>query len=38
MNNEGKEIVNGIEVNTKKAQKILTKLIVREKTNIKTKQ
>ena len=25
MNNEGKEIVNGIEVNTKKAQKILTK-------------
>jgi hypothetical protein len=38
MNIEGKEIVNGIEVNTQKAQKILTKLIVREKTNIKTKQ
>lgn len=38
MNNEEKEIVNGIEVSTKKAQKILTKLIVREKTNIKTKQ
>jgi len=38
MSNANKEIVNGIEVDTQKTQKILTKLIVREKTNIKTKQ
>lgn len=30
--------VNGIEVNTEKARKMLTKLIIREKTNIKTKR
>lgn len=38
MNNENIEIVNGVEVDTQRAQKILTKLIIREKTNIKTKQ
>lgn len=38
MNNENIEVINGIEVDTQRAQKILTKLIIREKTNIKTKQ
>lgn len=38
MSNEKKEIVNGIEVDIQKAQRLLTKLILREKTNIKTKQ
>jgi hypothetical protein len=31
-------MINGIEINTEKAQLLLNKLIVREKTNIKTKQ
>jgi hypothetical protein len=31
-------IVNGIEVDKAKAQKLLQKLILREKTNIKTKE
>ena len=30
--------INGIEIDTQKAQKMLTKLIMREKTNIKTKE
>ena len=30
--------VNGVEIDTKKAQRILQHIIVREKTNIKTKQ
>lgn len=30
--------VNGVEIDTKKAQLMLQRLIVREKTNIKTKQ
>jgi len=38
MENNNPAIVNGIEINTEKAQKLLMKLIVREKTNIKTKQ
>lgn len=38
MSNEKKEIVNRIEVDIQKAQRLLTKLILREKTNIKTKQ
>lgn len=38
MSNEKKEIVNGIEVDIQKAQRLLTKIILREKTNIKTKQ
>lgn len=38
MNNNNIEIVNGIEVDTIRAHRILTKIIVREKTNIKTKQ
>lgn len=38
MSDEKKEIVNGIEVDIKKAQRMLKKLVVREKTNIKTKQ
>lgn len=38
MSNENKEIVNGIEIDTKKAGLILMRLIMREKTNIKTKQ
>ena len=38
MSNENIEIINGVEVDTQRAQKILTKLIIREKTNIKTKQ
>lgn len=31
-------VINGIEVDVKKAQTMLTKLIVREKKNIKTRQ
>lgn len=38
MSNEIVEIVNGVEVDTQRAQKILTKLIIKEKVNIKTKQ
>ena len=38
MSNENIKIINGVEVDTQRAQKILTKLIIREKTNIKTKQ
>ena len=30
--------VNGVEIDTQKAQRMLQKVIVREKTNIKTKQ
>lgn len=30
--------VNGVEIDTKKAERMLSKIIVREKTNIKTKQ
>ena len=30
--------VNGVEIDTKKAQRMLQRIIVREKTNIKTKQ
>ena len=30
--------LNGVEIDTKKAQRILQRIIVREKTNIKTKQ
>lgn len=38
MNSENKKIVNGMEVDIQRAQKMLTRLIVREKKNIKTKQ
>lgn len=38
MSNENIKTINGVEVDTRRAQKILTKLIIREKTNIKTKQ
>jgi len=38
MNNEGKVIIDGIEVDTARADALLKWLIVREKTNIKTKQ
>ncbi len=38
MSNKNIEIVNEIEVDTQKAQRMLTKIILREKTNIKTKQ
>ena len=38
MSNEIVEIVNGVEVDTQRAQKILTKLIIKENVNIKTKQ
>lgn len=31
-------LINGIEVDSEKAQKMLTKLIMKEKKNIKTKQ
>lgn len=38
MDNINPTIINGIEIDIEKAQKMLTKLIVREKKNIKTKQ
>lgn len=38
MDNNNPTIINGIEIDTEKAQKMLTKLIMREKKNIKTKQ
>ena len=36
MDNSNPTIINGIEIDTEKAQKMLTKLIMREKKNIKT--
>ena len=33
-----KIVINGVEIDTKKAQRMLQHIIVREKTNIKTKQ
>ena len=38
MSSENIEIVNGIEVDTVKAQKLIKKLIIREKRNISTKE
>lgn len=38
MNNEKIVVVNGIEIDTEKADKILKRLIMREATNIKTKE
>ena len=38
MSNENLVIINGVEVDTNKAQFMLKKLIMREKINIKTKQ
>ena len=38
MDNTNPTIINGIEIDVDKAQKMLTKLIMREKKNIKTKQ
>lgn len=38
MTGEEKVEVNGIEIDTKKAQRMLQHIIVREKSNIKTKQ
>jgi len=38
MSSENKEIVNGMEVDIQKAQRMLTRLVIREKKNIKTKQ
>ncbi len=38
MNSENKEIVNGMEVDIQKAQRMLTRLVIREKKNIKTRQ
>lgn len=38
MENDKSTIINGIEIDTEKAKKMLNKLIIREKTNIKTKQ
>ncbi|MGI6448873.1 MAG: hypothetical protein ACOX3R_00855 [Desulfitobacteriia bacterium] len=38
MNKTKTKMVNGVEIDTEKAVKMLTKLIVKEKTNIKTKQ
>jgi len=35
---EGTVVVNGIEIDEERAQKMLQKLIMREKTNIKTKE
>ncbi len=32
------EKINGIEINTEKAQRLLQKLIIKEKTNIKSKE
>ena len=36
--NGNKTVVNGVEIDTRKAQIMLQKVIVKEKTNIKTKQ
>ncbi len=38
MENSKTTLVNGIEIDTEKAQKVLNRLIIREKINIKTKQ
>ena len=38
MSNENKIMVNGIEIEAEKAEKMLKKLIMREATNIKTKE
>jgi len=38
MDDANPTIINSIEIDTEKAQKMLTKLIMREKKNIKTKQ
>lgn len=38
MTGEEKAEVNGVKIDTKKAQRMLQHIIVREKTNIKTKQ
>lgn len=38
MSNDQKIIVGGIEVDTEKANRLMSKLIIKEKTNIKTKQ
>lgn len=38
MDSTNPTIINGIEIDTEKAQKMLTKLIMREKKNIKSKQ
>ncbi len=38
MENDKSMTINGIEIDTEKAHKMLSKLIIREKTNIKTKQ
>ena len=38
MSNQNLVIVNGVEIDTSKAQFMLKKLIMREKINIKTKQ
>lgn len=38
MNDEKKVVINSIEVDTLKAQKMLAKLIMREKINIKTRE
>lgn len=35
---EVKPIVNGIEIDTEKVRRMLSKLIVREKTNLKTRE
>ena len=35
---DSKKVINGIEIDDEKAQKMLQKLILREKTNIKTKE
>ena len=36
--NEALEIVNGIEVDTEKAQKLIKRIIIREKRNLSTKE
>jgi hypothetical protein len=38
MENNKPIVINGIEIDTEKAQKMLSRLIIREKTNIKTRQ
>lgn len=35
---DNKRMINGVEVDTKKVNRMLQKLILREKTNIKTKE
>ncbi len=38
MSNENVEIIDGIEVDTNKAQRMIKKLIIKEKRNISTKE